>query len=106
MNAITEAKDASREKLVSDLKTVVTDAEGYLRASVGQAGETYTAARGKLEQSLAAAKAQVADIQRALGGKTRAAARATDSYVRERPWESIALGASMGLLVGLLIGRR
>ena len=106
MDAITEAKDASREKLVTDLKTVVTDAEGYLHASAGQAGEIYAAARGKLEQSLAATKAQVASAQRALGEKTRAAAGATDAYVRERPWESIALGASMGLLVGLLIGRR
>jgi ElaB/YqjD/DUF883 family membrane-anchored ribosome-binding protein len=106
MNAITEAKNASREKLVTDLKTVVTDAEDYLHASVGQAGETYAAARGKLEQSLVAAKAQAANVQRALGEKTRAVAQATDSYVHERPWESIALGVSMGLLVGLLVGRR
>jgi ElaB/YqjD/DUF883 family membrane-anchored ribosome-binding protein len=105
MNAIAESKDPSRQKLATDLKTVVTDAEDYLRASVGQAGQGYAAARSNLEQSLAAAKAQIADAQRAIGEKTRAAARATDSYVHDRPWESIALGASVGLLLGLLARR-
>jgi ElaB/YqjD/DUF883 family membrane-anchored ribosome-binding protein len=105
MNAIAESKDASRQKLATDLKTLVTDAEDYLRASVGQAGQSYAAARSNLEQSLAAAKAQMADVQRALGEKTRAAARATDTYVHDRPWESIALGASVGLLLGLLARR-
>jgi ElaB/YqjD/DUF883 family membrane-anchored ribosome-binding protein len=105
MSAIAESKDASRQKLVTDLKTVVTDAEGYLRASVGQAGESYAAARSNLEHSLAAAKAQMANAQRAVGEKARAAARATDTYVHERPWESIALGASVGLLLGWLARR-
>jgi ElaB/YqjD/DUF883 family membrane-anchored ribosome-binding protein len=96
MNAITESKDTSRQKLVADLKTLMTDAEGYLCASVGQAGETYAAARRKLEQSLEVAKAQAADVQRALGEQTRAAARATDTYVHERPWESIAVVPAWG----------
>ena len=104
MNAITELKDPSRQ-LATDLKTVVADAEDYLRASVGQVGQSYAAARSNLEQSLAAAKAQMADGQRAIGEKTRAAVRATDTYVHDRPWEFIALGASVGLLLGLLARR-
>jgi ElaB/YqjD/DUF883 family membrane-anchored ribosome-binding protein len=105
MSAIVESKDTSREKLVTDLKTVVSDAEDYLRASVGQAGESYAAARSNLEQSLAAAKVQIANAQRAVSEKARAAVRTTDAYVHERPWESIALGASVGLVLGLLARR-
>ena len=37
---------------------------------------------------------------------SRRAVRATDGYVRSHPWESIAVGAGIGVLVGLLIGRR
>jgi ElaB/YqjD/DUF883 family membrane-anchored ribosome-binding protein len=60
----------------------------------------------KLERTLNAAKAQIAETQRVLTEKTRAAARATDAYVHERPWESIAVGAGVGLLLGLLVARR
>jgi ElaB/YqjD/DUF883 family membrane-anchored ribosome-binding protein len=101
-----EVKNSSRVKLMTDIKAVVADAEAYLDASVGQTGEAYAAARKKLEKTLGAATAQVAETQRVLAEKTRAAARATDTYVHEKPWESIAMGAGVGLLLGLLISRR
>ena len=104
MNAY-EMKASSRAKLISDVNAVVTDAEDYLAASIGQTGERYAAARMKLEKTLDSARAQVAEGQRALAEKTRAAARATDVYVHDKPWESIAMGASAGLLLGLLVAR-
>ena len=102
----TELKDSSRAKLITDVKAVVADAEAYLVASVGQTGEAYAAARMKLERTLDVAKTQIAETHRVLTEKTRAAARATDVYVHERPWESIAVGAGVGLLLGLLLARR
>jgi len=36
----------------------------------------------------------------------REAGRSADGYVREHPWESIAVGAGVGLLLGMLIARR
>ena len=101
-----ELMDESRDKLVTDFSAVIADAEDYLAASVGQAGEVYAAARSKLERSLDKARDQATEAQRALIGKTRAAARAADGYVHDKPWQSIALAASVGLLAGLLIGRR
>jgi len=102
----TELKDSSRAKLITDVKAVAADAQAYLVASVGQTEEAYTAALMKLERTLNAAKAQIAEAQRVLIEKTRTAARATDAYVHERPWESIAVGAGVGLLLGLLVARR
>ena len=101
-----ELGDASRARLITDVKAVVADAEAYLDASVGQAGEACAAARTKLEKTLATAKTRVAQTRIVLGDKTRAAARATDTYVHEYPWESIAVGASVGLLLGWVIARR
>jgi ElaB/YqjD/DUF883 family membrane-anchored ribosome-binding protein len=101
-----EVRNASRDKLLTDVKAVVADAEAYLEASVGQTGLAYAAARKKLEQTLDAAKAQVVEARRAVAGKTRAAARATDTYVHDKPWEAVALSAGVGLLLGLLVGRR
>ena len=102
----TELKDSSRAKLITDVRAVIVDAEAYLGASVAQTGEAYAAARKKLERTLNIAKTQIAETHRILDEKTRAAARATDVYVHERPWESIAVGAGVGLLVGLLLARR
>jgi len=101
----TELKDFSRAKLITDVKAVVADAEAYLGASVGQTGDAYAAARMKLERTLDATKAQIADAHRALSEKARTAARATDGYVHERPWTSIAVGAGSGLVLGLLLAR-
>ena len=73
---------------------------------MGQTDEAYAAARMKLENKLDAARAQVAEAHRVLAEKTRAVARATDTYVHGKPWESIAIGAGVGLLLGLLVARR
>ena len=101
-----EMKDLSQTKLFADVGAVIADAEAYLGASVAQTGEAYAAARKKLERTLATARTQIAETHRDLDERTRAAARATDAYVHERPWESIAVGAGVGLLVGLVLARR
>jgi ElaB/YqjD/DUF883 family membrane-anchored ribosome-binding protein len=33
-------------------------------------------------------------------------ARATDDYGHEHPWKAVGAAAGMGLIVGLLLGRR
>jgi ElaB/YqjD/DUF883 family membrane-anchored ribosome-binding protein len=44
--------ETSKERLVGDLKTLITDAEELLKATTSQAGEKVTAARQRIEQSL------------------------------------------------------
>jgi ElaB/YqjD/DUF883 family membrane-anchored ribosome-binding protein len=107
MNAHYSAEaDATKEQLINDFKVVVADAEALLKATAGQGGEAVTAARVKAEASLAAAKAKMADAQAALLVRTRAAARATDEYVHTHPWQSMGAAVGVGLVIGLLIGRR
>jgi ElaB/YqjD/DUF883 family membrane-anchored ribosome-binding protein len=38
--------------------------------------------------------------------RTREAARATDEFVHDRPWTAVGVAAGVGLIIGLLIGRR
>ncbi|MDQ1316092.1 MAG: hypothetical protein QG662_2201, partial [Pseudomonadota bacterium] len=38
--------------------------------------------------------------------RTKAAAKATDEYVHVHPWQAIGVAASVGVVIGLLIGRR
>jgi ElaB/YqjD/DUF883 family membrane-anchored ribosome-binding protein len=62
--------------------------------------------RAKTEESLKLAKARLLDAQDALIAKTREAAKATDAYVHEKPWNAIGVAAGIGVLIGFLIGRR
>ena len=106
MNTVNETNLASKEKLVADLRTVVTDAEELLRLTASQAGEKVGELRVRMQENLVSARHKLADAEAALKEKSREVARATDDYVHEHPWKSISVAAGVGLLVGLLIGRR
>lgn len=96
----------TKEQLISDFKVVIADAEALIRATANQGGEAVVNLRAKAEESLAAAKVKLADAQDALVEKGRVAAKATDDYVHEKPWHAVGIAAGVGLVVGLLIGRR
>ena len=98
--------DVNKDKLVADLKVVVADAEELLRATASQAGEKVVAARERIQASLATAKVKLGEAERAALEKAKQAAKATDEYVHENPWRAVGIAAGVGLLLGLLIGRR
>lgn len=100
------ADQTSKQQLIADFKVVVEDAEALLKATANQGGEKLIEVRAKAEESLKIAKARMMEAQEALLAKTKAAAKATDVYVHENPWKAIGAAAGVGLVVGLLIGRR
>ena len=95
--------ETSKEKLVTDLKTLVGDAEELLKATTNQAGEKVALARQKIEQSLIEGKKALADAEQTLVKKSKECAEIADDYVRENPWSAIGIAASVGLALGLLI---
>ena len=95
-----------QEQLVSDIKSVIAEAEEMLGATADQAGEKIANLRVRIQARLRDAKSRLADAEEVLLAKTTAAARATDEYVHESPWTAIGIAAGAGLLIGLLIGRR
>ena len=97
--------EAAREKLVGDLKTLIGDAEELLKASATQAGEKFSVARQKIEQSLVEGKKSLADAEKLLVKKGKEAADIADDYVRENPWGAVGIAAGIGLVLGLLIKR-
>ncbi|MGH7929085.1 MAG: DUF883 family protein [Candidatus Binatia bacterium] len=97
--------ETSREKLVGDFRTLIADTEELLKASANQAGEKFTAARQKIEQSLLEGKKSLADAEKLLVQKSKEAADIADDYVRENPWSAVGIAVSAGLLLGLLIRR-
>lgn len=98
--------DVSREKLASDLRIVIADAEELLRATAGQMGEKAVVARERIQESLRVAKDKLSRAEEVMLDRTKAAARATDDYVHDHPWGAVGIAASVGLVIGMLISRR
>ena len=95
-----------RERLARDMRAVVEDAEALLKHAVRDAGAGYGEARTRLEKSLVAARSQLSHLEQAALDSAVRAGRAADAYVHENPWPAIGASAGVGLLLGLLLGRR
>ncbi len=100
------AEAVTKEKLLTDFKVVVADAEELLRATASDTGEKVAAVRARVQESLREAKDRLAEVEARVRAKTKLAARAADDYVQENPWKAVGAAASVGLVIGLLIGRR
>lgn len=100
------SNEVTKEQLITDFKVVVADAEALLQATANQGGEKLAVVRAKAEESLRVVKDRMVEAQATLIAKTRAAAETTDTYVHENPWQAVGVGAAVGFLIGLLIGRR
>jgi ElaB/YqjD/DUF883 family membrane-anchored ribosome-binding protein len=103
---MSEMSTVNKDKLIADMKVVVADAEELLRATANQAGDKVGELRSKIQDHLVTARASLADAQAAMVDKARQVGRVTDDYVQDNPWRSVGIAAGVGLLVGLLIGRR
>ena len=100
------SSEVTQEQLIADFKTVVEDAEALLKATAKHGGEDLAEIRARAESSIKAVKARIVEEQEALLIRTKEAARATDVYVHENPWAAIGVAASIGMVMGLLFGRR
>ena len=86
---------ATGEKIVSDVKVLASDTEELVRARAAEASERLA----KLEAAAAGRAREALE-------KAKSAAAATDQYVHVHPWMGIGIAAGIGLILGLLIGRR
>jgi len=101
-----ELSTAHRDKLMTDLRLVIADTEELLRVTAGQAGEQAKELRGRMQVRLDQAKASLTHLQDVAVTRAKAAGHAADEYVHENPWRAIGAAAGIGLIAGLLIGRR
>jgi ElaB/YqjD/DUF883 family membrane-anchored ribosome-binding protein len=96
----------SQEKIVSNIKSVIADAEEILVATADQTGEKIANLRSTIRERLLDARIRLDEVEQSMKEKTRAAARATDDYVHDNPWQAVSVGAGIGFLIGFILGRR
>ena len=102
VDSATETKD----QLVSNLRRVVSDAEDLLAATAGQTDSKITELRARAKENLSMAREKLADADAVVRARARQAAAVTDEYVHDNPWSSIGAAAALGILIGVLLGRR
>ena len=94
------------ERLVTDVKLLVNDTEELVKATATQAGEKIVEMRKRAQDAANNLKPQLIKIETAAIDKAKATATATDAYIHENPWTAIGVSAGIGLVIGLLVGRR
>ncbi len=103
---MTDTADDGRERLVDDLAAVLAEAEEMLKRASVETGDKARDLRSQVETQLLRAKLKLQEIEGEAIDHAKAAARATDDYVHDHPWQAIGIAASVGLLLGLLMNRR
>jgi ElaB/YqjD/DUF883 family membrane-anchored ribosome-binding protein len=86
-------------RLADELRALVNDAETLLREGLSNGSA----------EAQARAKEAVADLKERLAGleqQLNVRARQVDHYVRENPWQAVAVAGGLALMLGLLMGRR
>lgn len=94
------------EKLMADFRTLIDDTEELVRVTTAQAGEKIADVRQRAQQAANKVKPQLAELQSTVARNARGTAAATEHYVREHPWTAVGLSAVVGMVLGLLVGRR
>ena len=96
----------SKDKLVNDLKSLMSDAEELLKLTAEQQGGKLDDLRARIGDRVAIARERLADAEAAIVDTGRKAVRVTDDYVHENPWQSVGVAAGVAFLLGLLVSRR
>jgi len=97
---------ADKDKLMSELRTVITDAEELLRMTADEVGDRAEGIRARVTARLNQATEELHHLQHVAVAQVKAAGHATDEFVHENPWKSVGIAAGLGLVIGLLISRR
>ncbi len=90
----------------TDVKTLVKDAQALLTAAAALTGEKAEEMRARGMQLLDVALGKASQVQGQALVKGKELAHSADVYVKDNPWRTIAAAAGVGLLVGVILGRK
>ena len=90
---------------VEELNRIVKQAESLLRSLGDEGGEAVDAVRSRVTETLHQAKTRLAETAVEAEAAVESIADRTDSYVRQNPWQSVAVAALLGGVVTYLLMR-
>lgn len=90
----------------ADFKVLVRDAQSLLQAATALGGEKADDLRKRGMDMLDVALNKSGNVQGQAVEKSKELAATADVYVKDNPWRTIAAAAGVGLLVGVILGRK
>lgn len=105
MKTETDRNIQTPEDVLTELRSLLSAAERIIgdTPNVACSRDLSVAA---LRERLEAAQERLADLYQGARRNVIAGAKYTDGAIREHPYQSIAIAVGVGLLAGVLLGRR
>ncbi|EXF93194.1 hypothetical protein HK44_005750 [Pseudomonas fluorescens HK44] len=91
-----------KDQVFSELQALIEESEKLLKSSASLVGEEADNLREQVALKLRQARDSVSSVRE----RTRPVVEATEIYIGGHPWQTVAISAGFGLVVGLLLGRR
>lgn len=98
--------DSNLQNASADMKLLVKDAQALLTAAASLTGDKADDLRARGMELLDRAMGRASQYQGQAVVKSKELAQTADVYVKDNPWRTVAAAASVGLLVGILLGRK
>lgn len=102
----THANGSTRDHLAASLRHMVDEADQLLKSAADSGDRTLDQARMQLEHQLRSLRLQLDELEDKALHRARQAARRADETVHAHPYGAMGAAAAVGLLVGVLLGRR
>jgi len=98
--------EANTRRLIHELRAAIKDVEALVTATGDDLGEHAKEAREKASESAGRAWAGLEELESQLAARAKLMADDATEFVRDNPWQSIGIAAAVGVVAGLLLGRR
>lgn len=92
------AKQAIQDQAMAELQDLIAEVDQLMSGTGSLAGKEGANLREQINSVLHRGRDAIE--------RSQAAAEATEEYVEDHPWQTIAVSAGAGFLLGLLVGRR
>jgi ElaB/YqjD/DUF883 family membrane-anchored ribosome-binding protein len=90
----------------NDVKLLIADARALFQAAAALTGEKAEEMRNRGMQLLDAALVKGQNVQATAFAKSKEIAVCADDYVKLNPWRVVAAAIGVGLLSGVILGRK
>ncbi|MFG0685514.1 YqjD family protein [Pseudomonas sp. WSY_20] len=101
-NAAVPDSDQIKDQVFSELQALIEESERLLNDSAALVGEEAETLRTQISLKLRQAREAASNLR----DKAKPMVAASQDYIGGHPWQTVALSAGVGLVVGLLLGRR
>ncbi|WP_119689071.1 DUF883 family protein [Pseudomonas putida] len=101
-SAIAANSEQIKDQVFSELQALIEESEKLLNDSASLVGEEADTLRAQVSQKLRQAREAAGQVR----AKAQPVVDATQDYIGGHPWQTVAVSAGFGLVIGLLLCRR